>query len=87
MEKEVNIGDWLTEAKEVESTINLIELSDFKNYNQIKKGLSIRVTKNILMSNPTGYQNLFNDVQKVAKTEGIVLSFIDIGEAFVLTFK
>ena len=39
------------------------------------------------MANPTGYQNLFNDVQKTAKLEGITMSFLDAGEAFILTFK
>lgn len=87
MEKEINVNDWLTEAKEVPSTINLIEFSEFKNYNQIKRGLSIRVLKSVLMANPTGYQNLFNDVQKNAKTEGIIMSFVDAGDAFILTFK
>jgi hypothetical protein len=87
MEKEINVNDWLTEAKEVPSTINLIEFNEFKNYNQIKRGLSIRVLKSILMTNPTGYQNLFNDVQKTAKLEGIIMSFVDAGDAFILTFK
>lgn len=87
MEKEINMNEWFEGTKEVKSTINLINLSEFTNFNLIKKGLHIKAPKVTLLMNPTAYQNLFNEVEKAAKTEGIVLSFVEDPDSFTLIFK
>ena len=87
MEKEINMDEWMNGAKEVKSTIDIINLDDFKNFSMIRSGLHIKAPKVTLMMNPTAYQNLFNEVEKAAKAEGITLSFVDSGDSFTLSFK
>ena len=85
--REVNINDFLDKVKPVESTINLILLKDFKNFNQIQKGLHIKAPKMDLMLNPQGYQNFLNEVEKVANKDGITLTYTDDGDSFTVIFK
>ena len=87
MEKAIDMNEWFNGAKEVKSTIDLIELSDFTNFNMIRKGLHIRAPKITLLMNPTAYQNLFNEVEKAAKAEGIIMSFVEDTDSFTLAFK
>jgi len=87
MEKEINMDEWFNGAKEVKSTIDMINLSDFTNFNMIRRGLHIKAPKVTLLMNPTAYQNLFNEVEKAAKADDIIMSFVEDGDSFTLAFK
>lgn len=95
MNKEINMNEWLNgttplpeKQKPIEEVVpDIIELSQFKNFSQIKRGLCIRAPKMTLMTNPTGYQKFLNEVERAANRDGITLSFVDAGDSFIVTFK
>lgn len=87
MDQEINLNDLSSDGVEVPAIFKIINLTELKNFNQIHKGLNVQCSRELLMQNPTGYQNLFNQMEKASSVEGIKLTFIEHPEYFMITFK
>ena len=95
MNKEIKLDEWLhgTTPLPVQTPVqtemvpNIIDLSQFKNFNQIKPGLGIKTQKTVLMTNPNGYQKFFDEIGEAAKADGITVAIVDAGDSFIVTFK
>ena len=95
MNKAINMDEWLNGTtplpvqKPVQTEIvpNIIDLSQLKNFNQIKPGLGVKALKTVLMTNPTGYQKFFDEVGAAARADGMTFNIVDAGDSFIVTFK
>ena len=65
----------------------VIELSNFKNFSQITKGVSIKAPKMTLLQNPSFYAKLLDDVQKEAEKDKLKVTHEDMGDHFLVSFK
>ena len=93
MNKEINMDEWLNgttpfkEQKPAEVVPNIIDVDQLKNFNQIKAGVGVRAAKQVLMTNPTGYQKLFDELGNAARADGLTFNIVDTADAYIVTFK
>ena len=87
MDQEINLNELSSGGVEVPAIVKIINLTELKNFNQIHKGLNVQCSKELLMRNPTGYQNLLNQMEQATAAEGIKLTFTEYPEYFMVTFK
>jgi len=63
------------------TTVNLTDLKDFS---EIKKGVKIKAIKATLLGNPTGYVKLLNDIENYAKKSGLTISHEDKSDHYII---